>query len=367
MPDNAVIMNDVLGITPSEAREFLRQIEPAVMKVQSNAALDDEDVVLPGGFYREFLVRAPDLRRALVAMYRSNLLEGDQPLTAGELLGLKGVGPVTVRKLVLTVEGWFQSCAEASPDSGDNLVGGVDIEDDEVGFFDDWVPIKEGGPSFPEAVEMFKALGESSAAPSGPEPHALSSEMVKVLATARELHRELRFFDVFHPCVQRIAEAMGHYTLEVDQLSAFSGPGLIEMVATAAWNEYKGLSLARRTIVDHRIVASPGKDLARVAEFLGWSEKRVIEVQVELEVLIEGAMAPHLDQLVTILLREMADNRTPPSVFFEAKLTTVFAQFASVGHSLARYFLQRRLDAETRSSPRFEVVSRSSGINDEVQ
>ena len=352
IPDNVATMAEpILNITKFDAECYIVELEPAVRIVSKGGRLPRGWVVCPEGFDRTILPLLPISQRT----FNADLFAGTNELTVADLLRVKGIGPRSVGDLVSCLWQFFVDVSATGTGTG-------------PGEDPDWFPSDEGAPTevpldlppgeiegtdeltIRDSAKVLRALIDV-AQERGTTP-ALSPEMAHILGTARELYGGEKFWDMFAPCVRRIAAVLHPSGLvEPLQAASFMGPGLIDLTAASAWDRYKVLPRESRTVIDYRTLASPKRKLPDLASFLGWTEQQVVECQLAFEEEIDDELGPALDQLARILQEELAESGAMTEKDCARRLESVFSHFESVGHSLVRHFvLVRLMDAVAHAS-----------------
>ncbi|MDE0104975.1 MAG: hypothetical protein OXN89_21560 [Bryobacterales bacterium] len=345
----------ILNITKFDAECYIVELEPAARIVSKGGRLPRGWVVCPEGFDRTILPLLPISQRTFNALRDADLFAGTNELTVADLLNVKGIGPRSVGDLVSCLWHFFVDVSASSIGTG-------------PGEDPDWFPGDEDTASevpldlptgeiegtdeltVRDSARVLRALIEV-AQERGTTP-ALTPEMAQILGTARELYGGERFWDMFAPCIRRIADVL-HPPGLVEPLQAvsFMGPGLIDQTAARAWDRYKVLPPESRTVIDYRTLASPQRKLPDLARFLGWTEQQIVECQMAFEEEVENEIGPALDQLARILQEELAESGAVTEKDCARRVESVFSQFESVGHSLVRHFvLVRLLDAVAQAS-----------------
>ena len=349
----------MVGLPPisrRDAQHFLKVLETAASRAVRGDPLLHEWVICPEGLDRGILPYLALRGNTYNALRDADLFEGTNELTVGDLLKVRGIGPRGVQDMATHLWDYFyemslEPLAADSASRAGRLQGDKSFKDHfrEGTPEPDWqVP----GVSVQESVRLLEIL-QTSAQSLGKTPR-FTPEMAQILGTARELYANEDFWYMFAPCVRRVATVLGTHMgiMEPLQGVTFIAPGLVEIMASTAVNIYAKLPLDDRTVVDHRVLAVPVRKLAEVARFLGWSGKHVVERQLAFERALEEALDPDLELITRILQDEFAETKQPAERFCVSRLAQVFGENDSVGYSLVRRCLERRLNEAVVGSSR---------------
>lgn len=244
----------------SESERHLVALRGTLEQVHQGALPHPAHIAWPPGLKRSVLTILPLQNRTSNCIESANLVNGDGPLTVGDLLGIKSFGRTSLRDLLLAVESFLRACANSnavdpSPaDSHDPTAGTGDSHTHEPGKKQPWEVI----------VKLLSPL----------------------LAAAADFHGAATLADVLDPRITRLASAMGLLervkTVPIENL-VDDVPRISASAIGQATRLYEGLTETGRTIVDHRILASPPKTLERVGVFLDITRERVRQIQVRVE------------------------------------------------------------------------------------
>ena len=243
--------------TPSESERHLAALHDALETVHQGSVPHSSHIAWPPGLSRSVLGILPLQNRTSNCIESANLMNGDGPLTVGDLLGLKSFGRTSLRDLLLTVESLHECTKSAAPSPGDSH---------------DTAP--SPGGSFTQD-------------PSRSRPWDMIGKLLSpLLAAAVDFHGAVTLADVLDPRITRLASAMGLLerikAVPIEPL-VDDAPRISAMAIAKAARIYEGLTETGRTIVDHRILASPPKTLEKVGLFLDITRERVRQIQAGVE------------------------------------------------------------------------------------
>ena len=245
-------------------------------------------------------------------------MNGDGPLTVRDLLDLKNSGRTSLRDLLLAVESFLHECTNSdaggpSPDnSRDTVADSAGSPTDELGKRRPW--------------------------------DAIGNLLSPLLAAAADFHGATTLADALNPRITRLASAMGL----LERVKAVSieplvddAPRISVMATTQAAQLYDSLTEKGRTIVDHRILASPPKTLEKVGLFLDMTRERVRQIQAGVEAKLSDRIGGHVRVMAMVArerlgpvagesemvrcLRTLSPGTTPSAALVRQALTTELA------------------------------------------
>ena len=205
-------------------------------------------------------------------------MNGSGPLTVGELRRLKNFGLTSLPDFLFTVENFLQELTRRS-----------DVADSSRSDSDDTVSDSaESTTDSPDDQRPWDTVGKV---------------LSPLFAAAAEFYGTTTLADALDPRITRLASAMGvlDSARAVSIESLVDGEPLLSTLATGrAARLYDTLPEAGRTIVDHRILASPPKTLEKVGAFLGMTRERVRQIQAGIEAKLAAEIGSDVQVMVMV-------------------------------------------------------------------
>ena len=231
-------------------------------------------VVLPPGLDRAVLCWLPFRIRTWNCLRAAGLFEGDAVVAAESLLQLRNFGVVSLRDLLLVVEGFLHQCTRNNHTAS---------------------PAEQSQSSAPE-----NAQGDLSVAPWD----RVIPSLRRLLAAAAEFRGAATLVDVLTPDTIRMASQLG---IEDDLRALVIGEivqpsdSLSSAVLARAKQMYASFPNLYRTVLSRRVLATAPVTLAEVATEVGRSRERIRQIQVRLERLIDEEFGVELHMIATVL------------------------------------------------------------------
>lgn len=249
-------------------------------------------VVWPDGLDRSVLQSLPISVRTRNCFFRENLMEGDTPLTAADLLHLPNFGRTSLTDLLLNVEKFLLDCVQNGNTPSSH-------------------PPRSADGSEETGSDSANPPTETETEPS-PWNHAGES-LLPLLATSADLLETLTLADALHPELLRLASRMGLApTLNAIGIHEIveQAHGLPMLVATRLCRVLEGASDRQHTIIQSRMIQTPPATLNEVGHRLDITRERVRQIQARLERKIDGALGEEL-RVIAATLKDRLDPIVP--------------------------------------------------------
>ena len=283
-----------ISLPPScgTARSYLAQIDLALCAVHEGTKVPLAARVWPDGFDRSILHFLPITVRIHNCFLNENLMEGNAPLTAEDLLKVPNFGRTSLRDLLLIVERFLLECAQI-----DNTASSLLIR------WSEDVP-ETGGDSTNSPT---RTIADCS-----PWKH-VGESLLQLLATSADLLGTLTLADALHPELRRLASRMG----VAPTLSSIGVHEVVEraqslpvLVATRLRRVLEAASDRQHTIILARMLQTPPTTLEEVGRQLAISPARVRQIQIRLEHKINEALGEEL-RIIAATLKDHIDPIVP--------------------------------------------------------
>ena len=106
-----------------EAKRYRHEIQEAVEAARKGEEPERNAPAWPAGLDRTILRGLPLPAHSRNCLLRARLMEGDNPFTVAEMLRMPGLGPTTVRNLLIAIDDFLREYTETF----DRVPGGVDV------------------------------------------------------------------------------------------------------------------------------------------------------------------------------------------------------------------------------------------------
>ena len=269
-------MSQALQPSRGTARSYLAQINRALCAAHEGTKVPRTSLVWPDGFDRSILHSLPISVRTRNCLLSAELMEGDTPLRAKDLLHLPNFGRTSLTDLLLNVEKFLLDCAQ----NGDAL--------------------SAHSPRWTE--ESSKAGTDSTDPPTQTETELsrwndAGESLWPLLATSAELLGTKTLADALHPNLLRLASRM-KLAPTLHAIGVYEvverGQSLPMLVATRLGRTLEAASERQRTVIQRRLIQTPPATLEEIGLQLGVSRERVRQIQATLETKIEAALGEEL-------------------------------------------------------------------------
>ena len=274
------------------ARAHLSAIEDALGAAREGNKILPTTLVWPNGLDRSLLLWLPIAVRTRNCLQQANLMEGDTPLRALDLLHLPNFGRTSLADLLLTVEKFLLDCTHnTNPPSTYRprwTATSRNIRNDSA-----------AAPNETEApFEQWNRAGEI---------------LRPLLATSADLLGTRTLADALHPELMRLASKMRIaptlQSIRIDE--AIEGtPSLPVLVASRLRQTLDATSERQHIIVRNRLIQTPPATLEEVGFQIGVTRERIRQIQAKLEQKIDAALGKELG-VIASTLQDQFDPMVP--------------------------------------------------------
>ena len=327
------------------ARSHLADIEDALGATREGRAVPLTALVWPSGLDRSTLLRLPLRGRTRNCLRHANLMEGDTPLKALDLLHLPSFGRTSLTDLLRTLETFLLDCTRNSiaPSSDPSLSSAPSRRSRN----DSGVPFKE--TEAPQ--EQWDRAGES---------------LRPLLATSADLLGTRTLADALRPELIRLASKMGLaptlHEIRIDEV-AEGAPSLPALVASRLRKTLDAASERQHTIIRSRLIQVPPATLQVVGSECGVTRERIRQIQTKFEWKIKAALGWELrviastvkDQLDPMVAEDDLERRIEEVVPHEPPM--VYALLRKALISSMGFTLSKGVYVDDRAMRVLEIVS----------
>ena len=281
--------------SPALARRQLNDIQAALGAVRAGRLPAFHAIVWPAGLNRTAALSLPLTVRVVNCLKAAGLTQGDEPLTAQELLRVPNMGKKSLKVLLLCVERFLLECSAGA------------------------VPAEPALNSVETATrhdlpnQDLRDAGRDSG-DKGPEPPESSvwtqieQTLKPIFAVMSEVGDARCLSDALHPKLIQIASCLGiRDDLENIRLgeAASSQPGLAGQMATRLQHILGGMSGRDAHVLKRRLMERPPATLKDVGAELRVTRERIRQIQVKLEGKISQALGEEVRQLAQIFAEDL--------------------------------------------------------------
>lgn len=288
--------------SPREAERHLLDLQDVLAAVREGGVEGTTKLpAWPAGLDRSILRGLPLRTRTWNCLHEARLLEGDDPLTVGQLLSVQRFGWKSLEELLFTVEQFLNECIHGPG------------------------PLKANDPAQPAS-----GLPEETVVRVLPaeERSALWDRAGEVLAplfaTAAELHGIDTLADALSPECRRLASEMGIgdevKEIRIDRLTE-DVPGLAAMMMGRLTRTLETVSGNAWKVIEDRLLRTPPDTLEEIGSRLGLTRERIRQIQVRTEEKIRDALGEEFEVIASILQEQLGP--VVPESEFERRMEAI--------------------------------------------
>ena len=306
-----------------ESVRHLAAMRDALEAVHRNHVPDPSCVALPSGLDRSVLGILPFRVRTWNCLAAAGLFADDDPLTVRNLLNLRNFGRLSLRDLLLVVENFLKERIRSDP---------VD-------------PPHECSEDSTALASMPHSSVSATRDTYIPEDRdRIGTILAPLLTAAAEFQSAVTLADIFTPETIRLVSTLDPSNkimeVRIDDLVDKS-TRLSSILSSHATQIYATLSLAQRTVVDLRLLASPRKTLSEVSKVLGVTPERVRQIHAKIETRIDTEIGFELQTIATVLKTQLGPVVRECAV--DARIDDLLLDTVTPGIALARYAIRAKI------------------------
>ncbi len=279
--------------TEELARKYLFEIQQKRHELRAHQPLSLSRTVWPAGLNRRFLRNLPLSVKTRNCLDAAVLYEGNDALTAGEILSLPNFGVSSLQELLFSVERFLNECVLAyqtekheknrDDNESQNYMASVISELPHK----NWVQINE----------------------------AISS----VLASAREIYDIRTLDELLSPQLLNLARKMGLvdklHQIQIDEIEG-STFGIITKCMSKADELINTSTCGELLILRHRILPATPETLESIASSARVSRQRIHQIEVNLKLKIKDALNEEVSVIAKLLREEFGNIANESDVNF---------------------------------------------------
>ena len=268
---------------PETARNYLAQIDIALRAVHEDTEVPFAALVWPAGLNRSTIHWLPVSVRTWNCFKQGKLMDGDSPLSAEDVLRLRGFGRLSLKNLLFNVENFLLDC----------------VENDGASF---------GRPLYP-ADEVLRETETASIGAWAQSEAQLSTwnhvreNLLPLLATSADLLGTLTLADAL-PEILHLASRM-KLTPTLDSVEIRDiverTQSLPKLVAERLHRTLETASVRQRAVIQARLIQAPPARLEEVGLRFDISHERVRQIQSKLQNRIKEALGEELGVIAATL------------------------------------------------------------------